>query len=47
MKKFCKDFKIPTAKYEEITKTSQIEKIINKFEFPVVIKSDGWQLEKV
>ncbi len=41
MKKFCKDFKIPTAKYEEITKTSQIEKIINKFEFPVVIKSDG------
>ena len=41
MKKFCKNFKIPTAKYEEITKTNQAEKIINKFKFPVVVKSDG------
>ena len=41
MKKICKDFNIPTAKYEEITSENQAKKIINKFNFPIVVKSDG------
>ena len=41
MKKICSDFKIPTAKYEEITNIKQAEKIINNFNYPIVVKSDG------
>ena len=41
MKKICKDFNIPTAKYEEITTENQAKKIINNFNFPIVVKSDG------
>tara|TARA_A100001015_G_scaffold234508_1_gene266037 strand:- start:164 stop:1432 length:1269 start_codon:yes stop_codon:yes gene_type:complete len=41
MKKICKDFNIPTAKYEEITSANQAKKIINNFKFPIVVKSDG------
>ena len=41
MKKICKDFKIPSAKYEEIINIKQANKIINNFTYPVVIKSDG------
>ena len=41
MKKICKDFNIPTAKYEEITSENQAKKIINNFNFPIVVKSDG------
>ena len=41
MKKICKDFNIPTAKYEEITSAKQAKKIINNFKFPIVVKSDG------
>ncbi len=41
MKKICKDFKIPSAKYEEVNDINQANKIINNFNYPVVIKSDG------
>jgi len=41
MKKICKNFNIPTAKYEEITSANQAKKIINNFKFPIVVKSDG------
>ena len=41
MKKICSNFKIPTAKYEEITSIKQAEKIINNFNYPIVVKSDG------
>ena len=41
MKKICNDFNIPTAKYDEITSENQAKKIINNFNFPIVVKSDG------
>ena len=41
MKKMCKDYKIPTALYEEIVDINQAVKIIDKFNYPIVVKSDG------
>jgi len=41
MKKICKDFNIPSAKYKEITNINDAEKFIEKFNLPIVVKSDG------
>jgi phosphoribosylamine--glycine ligase len=41
MKKICKDFNIPSAKYKEITNINNVEKFIEKFNLPIVVKSDG------
>ena len=41
MKKICKDFYIPSAKYEEINNLEEIDEVLDKFNLPIVIKSDG------
>ena len=41
MKKICKNFNIPTAKYREILNINEARKYIEEFSFPVVVKSDG------
>ncbi len=41
MKKICKDFDIPSAKYKEITNINDAEKFIEEFNIPIVVKSDG------
>ena len=41
MKKICKDFNIPSAKYKEITNINDAEKFIEEFSLPIVVKSDG------
>lgn len=41
MKKICKNFNIPSAKYKEITNINDAEKFIEKFNLPIVVKSDG------
>tara|TARA_B100001123_G_scaffold439980_1_gene577971 strand:+ start:1904 stop:2635 length:732 start_codon:yes stop_codon:yes gene_type:complete len=41
MKKICKDFKIPSAKYREITKLKEAKQALKKFNTPIVVKSDG------
>ena len=41
MKKICKEFSIPSAKYEFVNKIEQVEDVINKFNLPIVVKSDG------
>ncbi len=41
MKKICKDFNIPSAKYKEITNINDAEKFIEEFNLPIVVKSDG------
>ncbi len=44
-KSFAKEFmeknSIPTAKYKMITDKSQIQKVLNEFKIPVVLKADG------
>ena len=41
MKKLCKDFNIPTAKYENFDEFLKAEEFIKKSKHPLVIKSDG------
>ncbi len=41
MKKICKDFNIPTAKYREISNINEATQYIEEFNFPIVVKSDG------
>ena len=41
MKKICKDFSIPSAKFKEIHNFNEITSVIEKFNLPIVIKSDG------
>ena len=41
MKKICKDFNIPTAKYREILNINEATKYLEEFNFPIVVKSDG------
>ena len=41
MKKLCKDFKIPTASYEEFEHFENAEIYIKKSKHPLVIKADG------
>ena len=41
MKKICKDFNIPSAKYKEIININDAEKFIEEFNLPIVVKSDG------
>ena len=41
MKKICKEFCIPSAKYEEINYLEEIDEVLDKFNLPIVIKSDG------
>ena len=41
MKKICKDYDIPSAKYKEITNINDAEKFIEEFNLPIVVKSDG------
>tara|TARA_Y100001970_G_C14221713_1_gene853091 strand:+ start:1453 stop:2721 length:1269 start_codon:yes stop_codon:yes gene_type:complete len=41
MKNFCKKFKIPTAKYIEIVSYRNLGNKLNKFNLPIVVKSDG------
>ena len=41
MKKICKNFKIPTAKYKEVSNLYEAKKILKKFNTPIVVKSDG------
>ena len=41
MKNICDQFKIPTAKYKEVTSISDAEDFISKLNLPIVVKSDG------
>ena len=41
MKNFCKEFSIPTAKFDEIKNKQEALEKLKKYSFPVVIKSDG------
>jgi len=41
MKKICKEFSIPSAKYEEINNLKEVDEVLSKFNLPIVIKSDG------
>ena len=41
MKKFCKEFNIPTAKFDEVKNLEDAKKKLEKYKFPVVVKSDG------
>ena len=41
MKKFCKDFGIPTASYNEFSNFSEAENYIKSNKLPIVIKADG------
>ena len=41
MKKMCKEFSIPSAKFIEIKNFNEIDSVIEKFNFPIVVKSDG------
>ena len=41
MKKICRDYNIPSAKYEEIYSLKNAYKSIDKFSLPIVVKSDG------
>ncbi len=41
MKKICNDFNIPSAKFKEITNINQAKNILENFELPIVVKSDG------
>ena len=41
MKKMCKDFSIPSAKFREIQNFNEIDLVIEKFNLPIVVKSDG------
>ena len=41
MKKMCKEFSIPSAKFIEIQNFNEIDSVIEKFNSPIVIKSDG------
>jgi len=41
MKKICKEFYIPSAKYKEINNLEEIDEVLSKFNLPIVIKSDG------
>ena len=41
MKKMCKDFSIPSAKFKEIQNFNEIDSVIEKFNLPIVVKSDG------
>ena len=40
-KKFCKKNSIPSADFSIISKSSQIEKVISKYKYPLVVKVDG------
>tara|TARA_Y100000590_G_scaffold331178_1_gene376287 strand:- start:263 stop:1531 length:1269 start_codon:yes stop_codon:yes gene_type:complete len=41
MKKICKDYNIPSARYREISNINEAKKVINNFKMPIVVKSDG------
>jgi len=41
MKRICKEFCIPSAKYEEINNLEEVDEVLSKFNLPIVIKSDG------
>ena len=41
MKKICKNFRIPSAKFIEIENFNEIDSVIKKFNLPIVVKSDG------
>ena len=41
MKKICQEFNIPSAKYEEVSNFEYAKKIIENFQIPIVVKSDG------
>ena len=41
MKKICRDYEIPTAKFKLVKKFKELIKSIKNFSFPVVIKADG------
>ena len=41
MKKICKDFGIPTARFKEISNIHEGKKVIEEFDLPIVVKSDG------
>ena len=41
MKKICRDYEIPTAKFKTCKNLKELNKSIKNFSFPVVIKADG------
>ena len=41
MKKICKDFGIPSARYREISNIDEAKKAVEEFDLPIVVKSDG------
>lgn len=41
LKNFCSEFKIPSARFQEVKNLSEASDCINKFGLPIVVKSDG------
>ena len=41
MKNLCRKFDIPCAQYEEVTDIESANKVLEKFNVPIVVKSDG------
>ena len=41
MKNFCRQFKIPTAKYKQVFNIDDAKNFISTLKFPIVVKSDG------
>lgn len=41
LKNFCSEFKIPSARFQEVKNLSEASNCIDKFGLPIVVKSDG------
>ena len=41
LKNFCSEFKIPSARFQEVKNLSEASDCIDKFGLPIVVKSDG------
>lgn len=41
LKNFCSEFKIPSARFQEVKNLSEASDCIDKFSLPIVVKSDG------
>ncbi|MAJ56678.1 MAG: phosphoribosylamine--glycine ligase [Candidatus Pelagibacter sp.] len=41
LKNFCSEFKIPSARFQEVKNLSEVSDCIDKFGLPIVVKSDG------
>ena len=46
MKKICKSYRIPTAKFKICKNKSQVNDFLKKSNLPLVVKADGWAAGK-